>query len=209
MDNSSDLVRKGYNQLANVYHNWAEAVRVAEREKYLTKIDQSFSEGSRILDIGCGNGLLNTQRMANKFDVIGMDISERQICEAHENLPKSKFICADIQHYEFDQNSFDGIVSFYCFNHIPRNAYSKLFGKFHQWLMADGLLIASFGIGDTEGWTGEWLGTEMFFSSYEKSKTISLFKQNGFMIEDANIETTLEDGVEISFLWITARNKKP
>jgi cyclopropane fatty-acyl-phospholipid synthase-like methyltransferase len=208
MDKYAEITREGYNQLASTYDKWAESVRTEERKKYLAKIDQSFCNGSRILDIGCGNGLLNTRHLANRFDVIGIDISERQINEAQNNLPNVRFICADIRECEFEQNSLDGIISFYCFNHIPRASYETLFSKFHQWLRTDGLLIASFGIGDTKEWTGEWLGATMFFSSYNRRETLSLIEQNGFKIEEETVETALENGVEVSFLWIIARNKR-
>ena len=209
MDEYVEIVREGYNQLASAYDEWAKSVRIEERKKYLAKIEQSFSNGSRILDIGCGNGLLNTRHLANRFDVIGIDISERQICAAQNNLPNVRFICADVREYEFEPSSLDGIVSLYCFNHIPRTSYALLFSKFHQWLRIDGLLIASFGIGDTQEWTGQWLGTTMFFSSYNQQETLSLIEQNGFKIEEKTVETALEDGTEISFLWIIARNRKP
>jgi cyclopropane fatty-acyl-phospholipid synthase-like methyltransferase len=208
MDKYAEIIRKGYNQLASAFDNWAEEVRTEERRKYLTKIDQSFASGSRILDIGCGNGLLNTRHFANRFDVIGLDVSERQINEAKSNLPNVRFICADVREYEFEPSSLDGIVSFYCFNHIPRTSYELLFNKFHHWLRIDGLLIASFGVGDTKEWIGEWLGATMFFSSYNQRETLSLIEQNGFKIEEETVETALENGTEVSFLWIIARNKK-
>jgi cyclopropane fatty-acyl-phospholipid synthase-like methyltransferase len=137
--------------------------------------------------------------------MVGIDISERQINEAKINLPKVEFICADIRDHEFSPASFDGIVSFYCFNHIPRNSYEDIFLKFHQWLKKDGLLIASFGNGDTDEWTGEWLGTKTYFSSYNHKKTISIIKGCSFSVEDESVETELENGMKISFLWISAR----
>jgi cyclopropane fatty-acyl-phospholipid synthase-like methyltransferase len=208
MNQYADIVRKGYNQLASVYDKWAESVRTEERKKYLAKIDQCFADGSQILDIGCGNGLLNTRHLANKFNVIGIDVSERQIKVAQDNLPNVRFICADVREYDFEPGSLDGIVSFYCFNHIPRTSYETLFSKFHHWLRTNGLLIASFGTGDTKGWTGEWLGATMFFSSHNRQDTLSLIEHSGFKIEEETVETALEDGSEISFLWVIARNKK-
>ena len=62
MDKRAEIVRRGYNQLGSTFDQWAEAVRVEEREKYLTKIGESFADGSIILDVGCGNGLLNTKQ---------------------------------------------------------------------------------------------------------------------------------------------------
>jgi len=156
--------------------------------------------------IGCGSGLLNTRHLAKRYKVIGIDISEQQIQNAQNNLPKVKFICADIRKHEFKEGSLDGIVAFYCFNHIPRTSYNLLFSKFHRWLKTDGLLIASFGIGDTKEWIGKWLGTTTFFSSYTQQETIFMIEKNGFDVEEESVETDMEDGIEISFLWVIARN---
>ena len=69
MDKAAQIVRDSYNHLASVYDEWAESVRVEERHKYLEKIKRSFSNGSRILDLGCGNGLLSSIHLARRFDV--------------------------------------------------------------------------------------------------------------------------------------------
>jgi len=208
MDKPAETVRSTYNHLASVYDEWARSVRKEERQKYLAKICQSFPDGSRILDIGCGNGLLNTTHLANRFDVVGIDVSERQIHEARRNLPNLEFICADVRDCEFEQASLDGIVSFYCFNHIPRYSYRDLFAKFTRWLKENGLLIASFGTGDTEAWTGEWLGATTFFSSYNHQDTVSLIESSGFKIEEEAVEMASENGADVSFLWVTARNRQ-
>jgi cyclopropane fatty-acyl-phospholipid synthase-like methyltransferase len=208
MDKPTETVRATYNRLGSVYDEWAQSVRKEERQKYLAKICQRFVDGSKILDIGCGNGLLNTAHLVNHFNVIGIDVSERQIDEAKLNLPDAEFVCANVLEHEFEQASLDGIVSFYCFNHIPRTSYRDLLAKFRRWLKPDGLLIASFGIGDTEGWTGEWLGATTFFSSYTQVETVSLIENSGFQIEEQAVETASENGADVSFLWITARNTK-
>ncbi len=207
MDKYTEIVRRGYNQLASVYDKWAESVRTEERKNYLAKINQRFPKGARILDVGCGNGLLNTWHLAKNFDVVGIDVSERQINEAKKNLPDVEFVCADVREYEFEPNIFDGIISFYCFNHIPRTSYGPLLRKFHDWLRTDGLFLASFGLGDTPGWTGDWLGAQTFFSSYSRRKTLSVIQQSGFSVEEGIVETALEDATEISFLWVTAEKR--
>ena len=208
MDKPAQIVRETYNHLGSNYDKWADSVRTEERYKYLTRIKQMVPKGSRILDVGCGTGLLNTLHLAERFDVVGIDVSERQIAEAKKNVSSAEFICADVRDQHFKSAYLDGIVSFYCFNHIPRSSYGELLSRFHKWLKTDGLLIASFGMSDNEGWTGEWLGTNTFFSSHTQQETVSLVKNNGFRIEEEHIETALENGDEASFLWITARSMK-
>jgi cyclopropane fatty-acyl-phospholipid synthase-like methyltransferase len=157
MDNPAEIVRKTYNKIASRFYEWAKTVRIEERKKYVRKIKSLISNGSVILDIGCGNGLLNTVYLTQDYTVIGIDISEKQINEAKKNVPDARFICSDVRLHDFQAESFDGIISFYCFNHIPRDTYQSMLKKIHTWLKPKGLLIATFGIGDTEGWIGEWL----------------------------------------------------
>ncbi|MBN1794166.1 MAG: class I SAM-dependent methyltransferase [Candidatus Omnitrophica bacterium] len=52
--------------------------------------------GKRILDIGCGEGLL--ERYLPDRDIIGMDISARALLRARSLKPRSRYIQADIRH---------------------------------------------------------------------------------------------------------------
>ena len=119
-------------------------------------------------------------------------------------MPQAVFLCADIRECAFDSNAFDGIVSFYCFNHVARETYPALCGKLYGWLKPVGWLIASFGVGDKEAWVGEWLGTETFFSSFGREETCSIVVEAGFQIEAAVVESADEDGQATSFLWVAA-----
>jgi len=207
MDEAGRIVRNAYDSLASRFDAWAEIQRVHERREYLETISRALPPGSTILDIGCGNGLLEAKRLAELYAVIGVDISERQIREARKNVKKGTFICQDIRDCAFPDASFDGIVSFYCFNHIPRESYASLLLKMKRWLRRNGVVIASFGIGDCEGWTGEWLGEQVFFSSDTHGRITSLFKSSGFNVKEAVIKTDFEDGMEVSFLWIVAEKE--
>jgi SAM-dependent methyltransferase len=109
MNRNTEIVREGYNRLGFDYERWVASVRIEERQEYLAKVEDHFSDGSRILDIGCGNGNLNTQHLARRFDVVGVDLSEHQIGIEKKNLPNVQFNCADISNYDFEPDSFDGI----------------------------------------------------------------------------------------------------
>jgi len=209
MDKPADIVRKSYNELAATYDAWAESVRTSERIKYLEEAKDRFASSARILDVGCGTGLLNSKPLSEKFDVVGIDVSERQIAEARKNVEGAAFICADIQEHDFDPGSFDGIVSFYCFNHIPRGSYSQLLTKFHSWLRDGGAMILSFGTSDEEQWTGDWMGATTFFSSHSRPRTLSLIEESGFTIDREVVEVDWEDDREVPFLWVTAEKKTP
>ncbi len=67
-----------------------------------------------------------------------------------------------------EPGSFDAVCSFYALNHVPRERLGELLDAHRRsGSTPDGLLLASFGTGDLEAWTGSWLGTETFFSSWD------------------------------------------
>lgn len=204
MKKDAKIVRETYEQLGSKFDCWAESVRTRERVKYLKKIKERLQPGSRLLDVGCGNGALEALELSSGFDVVGVDVSERQIKEARKNVPDAEFLCGDVREFVFSPESFDAVVSFYCFNHIARDSYRDLLRRLHRWLKPKGVLICSFGIGDTDEWVGDWLGVKTHFSSYDRESTLSIVRDAGFIVEEENIETDWEDGEETSFLWVVA-----
>ena len=58
---------------------------------------------------------------------------------------------------------------------------------------------------DTEGWTGEWLGAETFFSSYPAETNSRLVREAGFAIEREEVVTFDEPEGPARFQWVLAR----
>src|SRR5439155_1106181 len=85
-------------------------------------------------------------------------------------------------------------ASFYVFNHVPRMLLAPLLANVHRWLVPEGLLLAAFGTGDTPAWTGEWLGTTMFFSSYPHETNSRLVRDAGFALLRDELVTLHELG---------------
>jgi len=204
MKPDAEIVRATYNQLGPAYDRWAASLRRADGSKYEALVKARLPAGASLLEVGCGNGALHTSALSSRFKVVGVDVSERQIREARRNVPEAVFHCGDIRECAFAGGTFDGIVSFYCFNHIARESHPPLCRKLHDWLKPGGLLVASFGCGDTDAWVGEWLGATTFFSGYKPDKTCAILREAGFEIENAVVETADEDGQAVSFLWIVA-----
>lgn len=54
-----------------------------------------------------------------------------------------------------------------------------------------------------DNWTGEWLGTTMFFSHHDCDVTKRLVLDAGLLLE--RVEMLQQDNESTEFLWITAR----
>ncbi len=135
----------------------------------------------------------------------GIDISGEQIARARANVPAADFIQSDFTALELEPGQFDAVAAFYSFNHVPRDLLVGLIARIHTWLVPSGLLLASFGTSDTESWTGEWLGTTMFFSSFPPETTRRLLAEAGFEFELDELVPMQEPEGEVAFHWVLAR----
>ena len=48
---------------------------------------------------------------------------------------------------DFPRESFDAVVSFLVFNHVPAAEQARVFERIHFWLRPDGFFCASLGAG--------------------------------------------------------------
>lgn len=65
-----------------------------------------------ILDVACGKGA-TTQYLLSHYpadQVVGVNISEKQLATARENVPGVQFLLMDATDLEFEDNSFDSVL---------------------------------------------------------------------------------------------------
>jgi SAM-dependent methyltransferase len=203
-DHRKTVVAQGYDSLGQDYRAWASRIRDDPRERMLEEFSARMAAGTRVLELGCGNGLPSTKALARRFVVTGVDISEAQVEAARHNVPEASFIQADMAQVGFPPGSFDGVTAFYAISHLPRDEHGRLFQRIARWLVPGGLFLATLGSTDSPDWIGEWLGRPMFFSAYDADTNRRLLADAGFeLLIDEVIETVEPDG-PVPFLWILA-----
>lgn len=201
---SKKIVAAGYDQIADSYLRWTETSSV--RQGWLDVLVPLLPPQARVLDLGCGAGLPVAKQLAEHgCTVVGVDGSQRQIALAGENEPRATFIAADMTAVAFEPMSFDAVTAFYSITHVPRDEHGALLKRIRSWLKPGGLLIASMGFRNSADWTGEWLGTTMFFSHFDAATNCALVEDAGFEIERADTIGEEENGEVVRFLWILAR----
>lgn len=206
MEDTKKLVALGYDRIAERYEAWASGVRVEERQRYVRLLLESLPAGSRVLDLGCGSGSLVTKALAQRFQVIGIDISKRQIELSRRAVPSAQFICADMSTVDFQPASFDGVAAFYSIVHLPRAEHAGLFGHIFRWLRPGGFLLATLGVENKEvDYVPDWLGVPMYWSSFDSTRAREVIEHAGFRILTAKEESADEFGVQVTFLWIWAQ----
>lgn len=106
--------------------------------KFLAENFDFIPEGSKVLDVGMGEGR-NAVFLAKKgHSVTGIDISSVAIKKSYllakEFDVRIKGITASLDKYKFEKESFDAII---CFYYVDR----KLTKKMMSWLRPGGILI--------------------------------------------------------------------
>lgn len=197
-------VARGYDQVAEEYAQ-LEAAGDWPRMRWLDEVLQRLPDRARVLDLGCGNGVPATAKLAEQHAVTGVDVSDRQIALARANVPDADFAVGDVLELRYPAGSFDAVVAFYTFDHLPRERFAELFGRIHDWLNADGLLLFSAEPKDQPGAVGQWLDIRMFFNSYDADTTRRLVREAGFEIILEAVERQREGAKDVDYLWILAR----
>ncbi len=103
----------------------------------LTQVERRKRKG-RLLDVGCGPGLLLNVARQRGWDVHGLEISEwaaRYACE-ELGLP---VVCGGIDEQPFPDGNFDVIIANHSIEHMPDPCTAL--GIMHRMLAADGMLV--------------------------------------------------------------------
>ena len=104
--------------------------------------------GSKVLDVGCGAGIVSIEAARMGFLVTGIDIAEQMINHCRSNLEKSdvekskcRFVCGDVFDIKFDDGAFTAILAL-GFLEYQKNE-SRMLHELNRILEPDGILIIS------------------------------------------------------------------
>lgn len=97
----------------------AELIR-SDRKINIILDNAGVREGSRVLDVACGTGVLMPDYLKRGADVTGIDISPEMIKLAERKYAGTgvRFICGDVETADVGQG-FDAIVVYNAFPHFP------------------------------------------------------------------------------------------
>ncbi len=176
-----EIVRQGYNEIAQQYLD--ERNEELAEMKLIPDFIALIPQGGKILDAGCGGGYPFTKLLSENFDVLGVDISEKQIELARKIAPKANFQCLDMTQLSFPDEYFNGIFSYYAIIHIPREEHFDLLVNFYRMLKPNGVALLTFHSKDDPGsYYDDFFDTNMFWSGFAAEKNIQMTKKAGFEI---------------------------
>jgi len=105
-----------YDLIADWYANDRDrTVGVAEA----LAVAATLRANSRILDVGCGNGVPITEALVNAgHRVVGLDTSDGMLARFRVSLPGTSAVHADARRCPFSEGSFDAAVSWGMMFHL-------------------------------------------------------------------------------------------
>ncbi|AWR98889.1 class I SAM-dependent methyltransferase [Metallosphaera hakonensis] len=91
---------------------WEEGKRWAD---WVNELSSRFNLGRKVLDVPCGIGRVSYYLAQEKFDVTGLDISERMLDMAKKNVPSAKFLKGDMRMLEktIGDEKYDIVVNLF------------------------------------------------------------------------------------------------
>lgn len=112
-------MKKCYNLTSNIYNK---RYYEEQKDKYKYALNQlKLNSTDKILDVGCGSGLLFSFLESAVEMIVGIDISYNLLKKA--KLEKTKknvhLILADADHLPFKSNKFDTIFAFTVLQNMP------------------------------------------------------------------------------------------
>lgn len=116
------------------YHAWLDRAEIEVVRKHLP------AGGGRLLEAGCGTGLILKSLQDNTSQAVGIDLSRGMLGHAQK---KGLSVCqANIQQLPFAAATFDVVCSFKVLAHIPD--IQQTLQEFERVLRPGGVLIAEF-----------------------------------------------------------------
>ena len=145
------LVADGYDAIGDAYAAQAVEWRTLDREWYLDTLSERLPQGASLLDLGCGAGIPTTGRLAERFDVTGVDISHQQIVRARRNVLDARFVEGDMTEVEFAPDSLDAVTAFYSIIHFAVSRYVTGLNPWYGAALAVAPVIIVFAVGGPLG----------------------------------------------------------
>ena len=100
--------------------------------------------GTKVLDVGCGNGALSYKLQEKGFSVTGLDSSEDLLQIAWHNYPEVNFVKADAVSFSLDE-TFDAVFSNAVFHWIDAKDQDCLLKSIFKVLKPKGQLVFEMG----------------------------------------------------------------
>lgn len=116
----------------------------AHKARLLAKLLQQQGlrpQGCRLLDVGCGTGVLHAYINGQFAHIDGVDSSRESIRVAAERFPMNGYVAYSGNRLPYGDNTFDVAIAVAVFHHVPPADRPGLASEMLRVLRADGLAV--------------------------------------------------------------------
>jgi SAM-dependent methyltransferase len=114
-----------------------------------------LAAGSRVLELGCGNGKTLSAFCGLGLEVVAVDISRKAVALCRLRAPQAGLVLGDARYLPFREESFDAVLAFHVAGHLLRNERELLACEAERALSRGGrLLLREFEAGDMRAGQG-------------------------------------------------------
>ena len=177
-----------YNKTAKKYHDSFK--NELDQKQYdrllLDKFAGMLPNNSLICDAGCGpSGHIGKYLFDKGHRITGIDFSPGCIEIARSYNPQIDFRVMDMMNTDFEDETFDGIISFYSIIYTPKNYVEKIFKEFNRILKKNGKLLVVVKKGNSEGIIdNDWYeGNKVYFTHFIEKEIESYFVKGNFRLD--------------------------
>jgi len=184
-------VRNGYDGMAATYRREREASEASVVESFLA----GLSADDRLLDAGCGQGTPVLNRLPDRVDSIGVDLSASMLDLARDRTDTA-LVRGDLTRLPVAADAVDAVTALHSVIHVPMSEHPTVFREFARALRPGGRLYLTAATGEG-GWSGaneDWLGSGelMAWSFPGLDRTRDQLREAGFRV---TAERVLDDTV--------------
>ncbi|MBS0204206.1 MAG: class I SAM-dependent methyltransferase [Planctomycetes bacterium] len=109
--------------------------------KLLMKRQFGESEKCRVLDVGCGIGLMEQELQGDFDQLVGVDVASKALELARATVPNTDFVHYDGQRLPFADEDFDVAFAACVFHHVPPEHRQSLIQEMARVVARDGLVV--------------------------------------------------------------------
>jgi len=203
-------VRAAYDVAAEDY---AEAfaddlLRLPVDRAVLDSVAERLGGSSPVLDLGCGPGQVGKYLTERGLRVVGLDLALQMLFVARRRTGNYSLACGDMRSAPFGSESFSGVVAFYSIHHLPRSALGATLTEIRRILKPAGLLVVATHLGESEVYSGEFLGHKIETvggTLYGKDELPNALENKSFVVEEVRYRDPLPDERESKRIYVTSR----
>jgi len=206
-------VRAAYDVTAEDY---AEAfaddlLRLPIDREALDSVAERLSEGSLVLDLGCGPGQVGQYLAQHGLRVLGLDLALRMLLVARQRTGSRNLACGDMRSAPFGSGSFSGVVAFYSIHHLPRSALRTALIEIRRILKPAGLFVVATHLGESEVYSSEFLGHQIETvggTLYGTDELLDELQSQSFVVEDVRHRNPLPHEHQSRRIYVTSRPRR-